>query len=134
MSDLQTRRLELLQQIKHKDRRTKHFMKDKHDAENLVCLFILDDHFQLSLFASHEHWPNLHKISENTFVKLMKISMKWRRKLNLTAVFWSKRVEYLSIDVICNRLFVHETLSCIVYSFRVFFCTHSTVCFIGRKP
>lgn len=39
MSDLQRRRQELLHEIKQKDRRTKHFAKDKRDAENLVCLF-----------------------------------------------------------------------------------------------
>ena len=44
MSDLQRRRVELLQDIKQKDRRTKHFMKDKQEAENLVCHFFSHDH------------------------------------------------------------------------------------------
>jgi hypothetical protein len=34
--DLQRRRFELLNGIQHKDRRTKHFMKDKQEALNLV--------------------------------------------------------------------------------------------------
>jgi hypothetical protein len=36
MSDLQKRRMELLNEINRKDRRTKHFVKDKEEALNLV--------------------------------------------------------------------------------------------------
>ena len=36
MTDLQRRRIELLQGIKQKDRRTKHFVKDKQETTNLV--------------------------------------------------------------------------------------------------
>jgi preprotein translocase subunit YajC len=36
MADVQKRRLELLQEIKRKDRRTQHFVKDKQDTANLV--------------------------------------------------------------------------------------------------
>jgi hypothetical protein len=36
LTDLQKRRFELLNDIKRKDRRTKHFVKDKQEAVNLV--------------------------------------------------------------------------------------------------
>jgi hypothetical protein len=36
MADLQKRRVELVTDIKRKDRRTKHFVKDKEEAMNLV--------------------------------------------------------------------------------------------------
>jgi hypothetical protein len=36
MADVQKRRLELLNEIKRKDRRTQHFVKDKQEAVNLV--------------------------------------------------------------------------------------------------
>lgn len=36
MSDLQTRRMQLLNEINRKDRRTKHFVKDKQETANLV--------------------------------------------------------------------------------------------------
>ncbi len=38
MADVQKRRLELLNEIKRKDRRTQHFVKDKHDTVNLVWI------------------------------------------------------------------------------------------------
>ncbi len=36
MADVQKRRLELLNEIKRKDRRTQHFVKDKQETVNLV--------------------------------------------------------------------------------------------------
>lgn len=36
MADVQKRRLELLNEIKRKDHRTEHFIKDKQDTVNLV--------------------------------------------------------------------------------------------------
>jgi hypothetical protein len=36
MADVQKRRLELLNEIKRKDRRTQHFVKDKQETTNLV--------------------------------------------------------------------------------------------------
>ncbi len=38
MVDVQKRRAELLNEIKRKDRRTQHFVKDKQDTVNLVCI------------------------------------------------------------------------------------------------
>jgi hypothetical protein len=36
MADVKKRRLELLNEIKRKDRRTQHFVKDRQDTTNLV--------------------------------------------------------------------------------------------------
>ncbi len=39
MADSQKRRAEYLNEIKRKDRRSKHFVKDKQEAMNLVRIF-----------------------------------------------------------------------------------------------
>ncbi len=39
MADSQKKRAELLNEIKRKDRHTKHFVKDKQEAANLVRIF-----------------------------------------------------------------------------------------------
>jgi hypothetical protein len=39
MADSQKRRAELLNEIKRKDRHTKHFVKDKQEAANLVRIY-----------------------------------------------------------------------------------------------
>lgn len=131
MEDLQRRRAELLQEIKHKDRRAKHFMKDKQTALNLVCTFFIDDAIPSRVIDSLDRWLNHHKIFENIYEKHTKISMKWQRKPNLPVMFWLKKTEYLSIDVICNHPFEHENLS--LSHCLLFICTHSTVCHI-QKP
>lgn len=117
--------MELLQDIKQKDRRAKHFMKDKQTTLNLVCIvfiMLFSWHVILVVISSHDHWPNHLKIFENICEKLTKISMKWRRKPNLPVMFWLRRIEYLSNDVICNHPFEHEKcfLFIVYYSYARF--------------
>lgn len=83
MADVQKRRLELLNEIKRKDRRTQHFVKDKQEAANLVReknnIFLS---FRFIYKSSREQSLNHRKILVHIFEKPRKISMKKQKKQN----------------------------------------------------
>lgn len=54
MADVQKRRVELVNEIKRKDRRTQHFVKDKQETTSLVRTHILIGLFLFLLFNSFE--------------------------------------------------------------------------------
>jgi hypothetical protein len=65
--DTEKRRAELLKEIKRKDHRTEHFVKDKQDTVKLVRLSIsVFSYRSVLLFCSRERWPNHLRIRANT--------------------------------------------------------------------